>query len=87
MGSHSTSDSHSKPYLHPDIQDLEQESVARCNPTNYEESSCSSLILVAFYDIPQRKAVYLSCTLKKPGRHGAPSVRHFTTEPRSIHYQ
>ena len=25
---------------------------ACCNPTNYEESSCSSLILVASYDMP-----------------------------------
>ena len=34
------------------IQDLEQESPICCNHTNYEESSRSSLILVASYDMP-----------------------------------
>ena len=41
---------------------------ACCNPTNYEESSRWSLILVASYDIPQRKAELLFYTVKKkPG--------------------
>ena len=37
-----------------------------CNPTNYEESSRTSLILVASYDMPQRKAEVLFYTVKTP---------------------
>ena len=38
---------------------------AYCNPTNYGESSSLSLILVAFYDMPFRKAEVLFYTVKK----------------------
>ena len=44
-GSHRPSDSHYKSYL-------QQEPPTCCNPTNYEESSCLSLILVASYNMP-----------------------------------
>ena len=37
---------------------------ACCSPTNYGESSRSSLILVACYDMPQRKAEVLFHTVK-----------------------
>ena len=41
---------------------------ACCNPANYGESSRSSLILVASYDMPKRKAEVLFYTVKKnPG--------------------
>ena len=51
-GSHRSSNSHSKPYLHREKKnDLEQELPICSNPMNYEESSCSSLILVASYDM------------------------------------
>ena len=40
---------------------------ACCNPTNYGESSHSSLILVASYDMPWRKAELLFYTVKTLG--------------------
>ena len=53
-GSHRPIDSHSKPYLHREknIGIWNKNYPACCNPTNYEESSRSSLILVASYDMP-----------------------------------
>ena len=53
-GSHRPIDSHSKPYLHREkkYRIWNKNYPACCNPTNYEESSCSSLILVASYDMP-----------------------------------
>ena len=53
-GSHRPIDSHSKPYLHrrKKYRICNKNYPACCNPTNYGESSGSSLILVAFYDVP-----------------------------------
>ena len=48
-GSHRPIDSHSIPYLH---REKNKNYPACCNPTNYEESSRSSLILVASCDMP-----------------------------------
>ena len=53
---------------------------ACCNPTNYEESSRWSLILVGSYDMPQRKAELLFYTVKKTtlGPHGDfPNLKNF----------
>ena len=47
---HRPFDSHSKPYLHQEIWNKNHP--ACCNPTNYRESSPSSLILGVSYDIP-----------------------------------
>ena len=52
-GSRKPINSNSKPYLH---RKKNKNHPACCNPTNYGESSHSSLILVASYDMPQRKA-------------------------------
>ena len=69
-GSHRPSDSHSKPiYIEKKIKGLEQESPTCCNPRNYKEGSCLSLLLVTSYDMPQRKAAVLFCTLKNPTGH------------------
>ena len=68
-GSHRPSDSHSKSYLHrgKNIYRIWNKNHPTCsNPMNYEESSHSSLILVAFYDMPQRKAEVLFYTVKTP---------------------
>ena len=48
-GSYRPNDSHSIPYLHREkkYRIWSKNYPACCNPTNYEESSCSSLILVA----------------------------------------
>ena len=53
-GSHRPIDSHSIPYLHQEkIHRIWNKNYpACCNPTNYEKSSRSSLILVASYDMP-----------------------------------
>ena len=52
-GSHRPIDSHSIPYLHREIYRIWNKNYpACCNPTNYKESSHSSLILVASYDMP-----------------------------------
>ena len=53
-GSHRPIDSHSKPYLHQGkkYRIWNKNYPACCNPTNYVESSRSSLILVASYDMP-----------------------------------
>ena len=53
-GSHRPIDSHSIPYLHrgKKCRIWNKNYPACCNPTNYEESSRSSLILVASYDMP-----------------------------------
>ena len=53
-GSHRPIDSHSIPYLRREkkYRIWNKNYPACCNPTNYEESSCSSLILVASYDMP-----------------------------------
>ena len=53
-GSHRPNDSHSKPYLHrgKKYRIWNKNYPACCNPTNYRESSRSSLILVASYDMP-----------------------------------
>ena len=52
-GSHRPFDSHSIPYLHREKNRIWKRNYpACCNPTNYEESSHSSLILVASYDMP-----------------------------------
>ena len=53
-GSHRPIDSHSIPYLHREkkYRILNKNYPACCSPTNYEESSRSSLILVASYDMP-----------------------------------
>ena len=52
-GSHRLIDSHSKPYLHREkkYSIWNKNYPAYCNPTNYGESSRSSLILVASYNI------------------------------------
>ena len=52
---------------------------ACCNPTNYEESSRWSLILVASYNMPQRKVELLFYTVKKnPGPRGDfPNLKNF----------
>ena len=65
--SHRPSDSHSKPYLHRKKNRIcKKNHPTCCNPTNYEESIRSSLILVASYDMPQRKAEVLFYTVKTP---------------------
>ena len=71
-GSHRPIDSHSIPYLHQEKNMIWNKNYpACCIPTNYEESSRFSLILVASYDMPQRKAELLFYTVKKkPGPHG-----------------
>ena len=53
-GSHRPVDSHSIPYLHQGkkYRIWNKNYPACCNPMNYEESSRSSLILVASYDMP-----------------------------------
>ena len=53
-GSHRPIDSHSKSYLHREknYRIWNKNCPACCNPTNYGESSRSSLILVASYDMP-----------------------------------
>ena len=53
-GSHRPNDSHSIPYLHGEKNTGfgKKNYPACCNSTNYEESSRSSLILVASYDMP-----------------------------------
>ena len=53
-GSHRPFDSHSIPCLHQGkkYRIWNKNYPACCNPTNYEESSRSSLILVASYDMP-----------------------------------
>ena len=53
-GSHRPIDSHSKHYLHREneYRIWNMNHPACCNPTNYGESSCSSLILVASYNMP-----------------------------------
>ena len=66
MESHRPADSQFKPFLHREkIWDLEQQLLACCNPTNYGESSHSSLTLVASYDMPYGKAEILFYTVKK----------------------
>ena len=52
--SHSPTDSHSIPYLHREkkYRIWNKNYPACCNSRNYEESSRSSLILVASYDMP-----------------------------------
>ena len=73
-GSHRPIDSHSIPYLHQVKYRIWNKNYpACCNPTNYGESSRSSLILVASYNIPQRKAEVLFYTIK-PGPHGEINV-------------
>ena len=53
-GPHRPTDSHSIPYLHREKKHRiwNKNYPACCNPTNYEESSRLSLILVASYDMP-----------------------------------
>ena len=53
-GSHRPTDSHFKPYLHPEkkYRIWNKNYAACCNPTNYEERSRLPLILVASYDMP-----------------------------------
>ena len=53
-GSHRPIDSHSIPYLHQEKKYRmgNKNYPACCNPTNYEESSRLSLILVASYNMP-----------------------------------
>ena len=53
-GSHKLIDSHSIPYLHQEKKNRiwNKNYPTCCNPTNYEESSRTSLILVASYDMP-----------------------------------
>ena len=60
-------DSHSIPYLHREKKyRIWNKNYPACwNPTNYKESSRSSLISVASYDMPQRKAEVLFYTVKK----------------------
>ena len=77
-GSHRPIDFYSIPYLHWEkkYRIWNKNYQACCNPTNYEESSCSSLILVTSNDMPQRKAEVLFYTVKKtnPGPHGEHSI-------------
>ena len=59
-GCHRPIYSHSILYLHREKNMIWNKNYpACCNPTNYEESSHWSLILVASYDMPQRKAELL----------------------------
>ena len=66
-GSHRPIDSYSKLHLHREKKNRiwNTHYPACCNPTNYGESSHSSLILVASYDMPYRKAEVLFYTVKK----------------------
>ena len=65
MGSHRPSDSHSKPYLHQGKNiGFGTITTQPAAILNYEESSCSSLILVTSYDMRQRKAEVLFYTVK-----------------------
>ena len=74
-GSHRPIDCHSKLYLHREREKKNnriwnKNYSAYFNPKNYEKSSRSSLILVASYDMPYRKAEVLFYKVKKkPGSH------------------
>ena len=80
-GCHRPIYSHSIPYLHREKNMIWNKNYpACCNPTNYEESSRWSLILVAPYNMQQRKAELLFYTVKKknPGPLGdCPNLKDF----------
>ena len=79
-GSHRPIDCHSKTCLRREkkYRIWNKNYSAYCNPKNYEESSRLSLILVASYDMPYRKAEVLFYTVKKtPGSHGEDNELNF----------